>query len=141
MACRWPLDRGPHRQVMGGTILFFHGSCLGPLLLWAGSSTQAICLKVGFRHFITSVTHFGSHRHEISGCELKLWIWSFFMGAKGPGKKSYKLLDLRWPPPYHALFGNPFICHQWGFLLQVWGCLLPGRKADTYLQEPPSSAI
>ena len=23
----------------------------------------------------------------------------------------------------------------------MWGCLLPGRKVSTYLQEPPSSAI
>ena len=28
-----------------------------------------------------------------------------------------------------------------GVPLQTWGCLQPGRKAATYLQEPPSSAI
>ena len=30
---------------------------------------------------------FGSHQHEISGCELKLQTQSFNFGWKGPGKK------------------------------------------------------
>ena len=38
---------------------------------------QATCLKISFSHIVTSITHFGSHRHQISGCELKLQIWSF----------------------------------------------------------------
>ena len=45
-----------------------------------------------------------------------------------------------WLPPYHAV-GESIYMPPMGVPLQMWGCLQPGRKADTYLQEPPSSAI
>ena len=116
MAYRWPLDRGPHQQVMGGTILFFH---LPPVCCSLGLPFhQAICLKVGFRHIITSVARFGSHRHKISGHELKLWIRSFFMGTKALARNNINYLI------WHGcllimLQGNPFIHHQWGSFTNV----------------------
>ena len=43
-----------------------------------------------------------------------------------------------WPPPYHAI-GESVYTPPTGVPLQIWGHLQPGRKAATYLQEPPSS--
>ena len=129
MACRQPLDRGLHQQVMGGTVLFHLLPVCGSL---GWPFHQATCLKVDFRHSITSVAHFGSHRHEISGCELKLWIRSFFMGAKALARNNINYLI------WHGhllimLWGNLFICHQWGSFTDVG--MPPTRKKGNHL--PP----
>ena len=100
MACRWPLDRGPCQWVMGE---LFH---------------QAMCLKVGFRHIITSVTCFGSHQNEISGCELKIRIQSFFMGAKALARNNINYL-IWCGCLLIMLCRNPFICCQWGSFTNV----------------------
>ena len=61
-------------------------------------------------------------------------------GCNGPDKKLYKLLGLTWLPLYHPVQESVYMPPM-GVPLQMWGCLLPGTKATTYLQEPPSSAI
>ena len=45
-----------------------------------------------------------------------------------------------WLPPYHAVWESIYMPPM-GVPLQMWGHLQPGRKAATYLQEPPSAAI
>ena len=137
--CRWPLDRGSHRQVMRGTILSFHllpVCCSFELALPTRPSAWRLASDILSPPSLV----LAAIRHKISGHELKLQIQSFFMGAQSSGKKQYKLLDLTWPPPYHAVRESIYMPPM-GVPLQTWGCLQPGRKATTYLQEPPSSAI
>ena len=113
---------------MRGTILFFH---LPPVCCSLGwPFHQAICLKVGFRHIITSVTHFGSHQHEISGCELKLQIWSFFMGAKALARNNINYL-IWCGCLLIMLWGNPFIHQQWGSFTNVG--MPPTREKGNHL--------
>ena len=80
---------------------------------------------------------FGSHRHKTSGCELKLWIWSFIVGAKALARNKTNHL-IRGNCVLVMLFGTLFIYPTNGAPSQMWGCLQPGRKVVTYLQEPPS---
>ena len=80
----------------------------------------------------------GSHGHEISGCEQKLQIQSFDLGAKAQAK----IEQTTW---FELAMS---FSHCLGLCLyatkrtpsQTWGCLQPGRKVVTYLQEPPSLA-
>ena len=72
---------------------------------------MAIHLEIDSRHFIHQVTQFGSHGHEISGCELKLQIWSFDLGAKALTRnKTNHLVSVSCI--LVTLFGTPFICLQ-----------------------------
>ena len=124
MACRQPLDRGPCRQVLVRTV-FFHLPPVHCSLSWP--LHQAICLKVNFRHGITSVTSFGSHQHEIIGHELKLWIQSFFLGAKALARNNTNYL-IWCGSLLTMLWGNPFICHQLGFLYKCGDASNQGER-------------
>ena len=60
----------------------------------------------------------GSYQHEIGGCEQKLQIWSFNMGAKALARNETN--HLVWVRHiFVTLFGTLFICHQWGSLSDV----------------------
>ena len=129
---RWPnssLWTGDHVGEIGG-VLFF---CLPPVHCPLGWLFHlAIYLRVGFRCFVTWVTWFGSHGQEISGCELKLWIWSFFMGTKALARNNINYLV--WGNCFLVTScGNPFICHQWGSFTIVG--MPPAREKGSHL--PP----
>ena len=112
----WLLNRGPCWWVGKGTILFFHLPSVCCLLGWLFH--LAIHLKVGFRCFVIWVTQFGSHGHEISGCELKLRIWSFFMGAKALARNNINYLV--WGNCFLVMLcGNLFICHHQGLFTNM----------------------
>ena len=64
---------------------------------------------------------------------MKLWIWSFVVGAKALTRNNINHL-IRGNCILVMLFGTPFICHQWGSLSDVgmpptWekGSHLPSR--------------
>ena len=59
-----------------------------------------------------------AHWHEISGCELKLWIESFKLGTRTLARN--KINHLVWVNCILVtLFGTPFIHHQQGSLSDV----------------------
>ena len=125
MAYWWPRDGGPHRWIMGRTVLLFHYMTvchpLGWPFLWANH------LKISFSPIITSIACFGSHQHEISGCVLKLQIRSFFVGAKALARNNINY----WVCCDHLFtmqFGNPFLCHQKGFLYKHGDASYQGER-------------
>ena len=61
---------------------------------------------------------FGSQRHEISGCKLKLQIQSFIVGAKALARNHIN--HLIWDNCFLSmLFGTPFVCQQQDSLSDV----------------------
>ena len=71
---------------------------------------------------------------KISGCELKIQIWSFNVAAKALARNKSNYLV--WVSCIlFKLFGTPFICHQWGSLLDVEMC--PTQEKGSHL--PPGT--
>ena len=109
----------------GETVLFFCFMMvchpLGWPFLWA------IHLKISFSPIITSIACFGSHRHEISGCELKLRIRSFFVGTKALARNNINFWVCR-DCLFTTRVGNLFFCHQQGFLYKHGDASYQGKR-------------
>ena len=90
------------------------GSCRS-FTLWGGTSAWPSVRRSTPDVSSARSLNLGSHGHEISGCELKLWIQSFVVGAKALARNETNYLIL----VNHILItlvGTPFISHQWGSL-------------------------
>ena len=95
---------------------------------------MALHLVIGSKHFISQVTWFGSHRHEISCCKLKLQMRLFVVGTKALARN--KTNHLIWGNCIlFTLFGTPFICHQQDFHSDVG--MPPTREKGSHL--PPGT--
>ena len=131
---RWPNDSlwtGDYVSESWGELSLF--LCLPPVCCSMGwLFCLAFCLKVSFRCFVTWVTWFGSHWHEFSGCELKLQIQSFFVGAKALARNNINYLVCG-NCFLVTLCGNLFICHQRGSCTNVR--MPPAREKGSHL--PP----
>ena len=122
----------PRWQAGGGTACHLH---LFRVLLaswWHGS--VAFSLEVGSRCLVLQVTRFGGHWCNSSGCELKLQIKSFKLGAKGL-ERNYKntgfALTASFPWWWDSVYLPPTV------FLKSMGTLLTWEKVVTYLPEPP----
>ena len=77
---RWqPPGQRPRLWVGGSTAQHSHLLRVHLAFWWLGN--VALGLEVGSKCLVFWVTGFGSHWHNSSGCELKLWIMSHKLGT------------------------------------------------------------
>ena len=91
---------------------------IGPLHLWDGMSLGPSIWELAPDILFPRSLDLAAIDMKFSGCELKLQIWSFNVGAKALARN--KTNHLVWVSHVlFMLFGTPFICHQQGSLSDV----------------------
>ena len=84
----------------------------GSFALWVGTPTWPSVWRLAPDVSSTRLLNLAAMDHEISGCELKLWIRSFIVGAKDLARNEINHL-IQGNCILVMLFGTPFIHHQW----------------------------